>query len=52
MARRSFAIPFTALIAGSIGLAAGIFLAPTDEANEFRDLVQNSIGAVEGIIVS
>ena len=50
MARRSFAIPFTALIAGSIGLAAGIFLAPTDEANEFRDLVQNGIGAVKGIM--
>jgi len=50
MARRSFAIPFTALIAGSIGLAAGIYLAPTEEANEFRDLVQNSIGAVKGIV--
>jgi hypothetical protein len=50
MARRSFAIPFTALIAGSIGLAAGIYLAPTEEANEFRDLVQNGIGAVKGII--
>ena len=50
MARRSFAIPFTALIAGAIGLAAGIYLAPTEEANEFRDLVQNGIGAVKGII--
>jgi len=50
MARRSFAIPFTALIAGAIGLAAGVYLAPTEEANEFRDLVQNGIGSVKGII--
>jgi gas vesicle protein len=50
MARRSFAIPFTALFAGAIGFAAGIFLAPTDEANEFRDLVRSSIGAIKGII--
>ena len=50
MARRSFAIPFTALIAGAIGLAAGVYLAPTEEANEFRDLVRNGIGAVKGIM--
>jgi hypothetical protein len=50
MARRSFAIPFTALIAGAIGLAAGVYVAPTEEANQFRDLVQNGIGAVKGIM--
>ena len=50
MARKSFAIPFTALIAGAIGFAAGVFLAPTEEANEFRDLVRNGTGAIKGII--
>src|SRR5208337_3924133 len=45
MARRSFVIPFTALIAGAIGFAAGVYLAPTDEANEFRNLLRSSIGA-------
>ena len=50
MARGSFAIPFTALIASAIGLAGGVYLAPTEEANQFRDLVQNGIGAVKGIL--
>ena len=45
MARRSFAIPLTALIAGAIGFAAGVYLAPTDEANEFRNLLRSSIDA-------
>jgi hypothetical protein len=45
MARRSFAIPFTALIAGATGFAAGVYLAPTDEAKEFGDLLRSSIGA-------
>src|SRR5208283_5233022 len=45
MARRSFAIPFTALIAGAIGFAAGVYLAPTDEANEFRNLLRGSTDA-------
>ena len=45
MARRSFAIPLTALIAGAIGLAAGIYLAPTDETDEFRNLLRNSTDA-------
>ena len=45
MARRSFAIPVTALIAGAIGVAAGVYLAPTDEANEFRNLLRSSIDA-------
>ena len=46
MARRSFAIPFTVLIAGAIGFAAGGYLAPNDEANEFRDLERSSIGGI------
>jgi hypothetical protein len=50
MARRSLAIPFTALIAGAIGLAAGVYLAPTEEADQFRDLVRSGIGAVKGNI--
>jgi hypothetical protein len=41
MARRSFAIPFIALIAGAIGFAAGVYVASTDEANEFRNLLQS-----------
>ena len=46
MARRSFAIPFTALIAGATGFAAGGYLAPNDEAYEFRDLERSSIGGI------
>ena len=45
MARRSFAIPFTVLIAGAIGFAGGGYLAPNDEANEFRNLLRSSIDA-------
>ena len=48
MARRSFAIPSTVLIAGAIGFAAGGYLAPNDEANEFRDLERSSIGGGAG----
>jgi len=40
MARGSFAIPLTALIAGVIGLGVGLYLGPTEEAKEFRDLMQ------------
>ena len=50
MARGSFAIPLTALIAGVIGLGVGLYLGPTEEAKEFRDLVQNSISAFKGVI--
>jgi len=45
MARRPCAILFAALIAGAIGFAAGVYLAPTDEANEFRNLLRSSIDA-------
>ena len=50
MARGSFALPLTALIAGVIGLGVGLYLGPTEEAKEFRDLVQNSISAFKGVI--
>jgi hypothetical protein len=48
MARRSFALPLTALIAGVIGLGVGLYLGSTEEAKEFRDLVQSSISAIKG----
>jgi hypothetical protein len=42
----------TAVIAGAIGFGAGVYLVPSEKADQFRAIVQSGLGAIDRVVHS
>jgi PDZ domain len=42
----------TAVVAGAIGFGAGIYLVPSEKADQFRAIVQRGLGAIDRVVHS